>query len=281
VGDTTRAALQRQPLLQGSVEVVVEMVEMVEMTPAPKYVEATAALEKVVAGVTAALTRLQALQHRRLQCYGDGTAVLELEIAQVTAAITQQLTVLAAAVAAIGKVSATTAPGDRAIRNNIQRAKRAQVQALTAAFHKAQQQYKSELNGLQARSGGSFHALIGGSRAAAAGGDAFTDLQLAVVEEAEVLVADRAREIAAVCSSIDQIAALMRDLHCMVHEQGGLIDRVDANMLQAVDRTRAGVTQLQQAQKHQRAGGKFAAACIVVLAVLSAVCMLVLVLRKM
>jgi hypothetical protein len=28
VGDTTRAALQRQPLLQGSVETVVEMVEM-------------------------------------------------------------------------------------------------------------------------------------------------------------------------------------------------------------------------------------------------------------
>jgi syntaxin 16 len=101
------------------------------------------------------------------------------------------------------------------------------------------------------------------------------------VEEAELVAAERAAEIAAVCTSIEQLSGLMRDLNALVMDQGTMIDRVDANMVQVLDRTTAGVAQLVVAQKHQQSTSKCSCVCMVVLGVLTAVFLVVLVLRKM
>ena len=45
----------------------------------------------------------------------------------------------------------------------------------------------------------------------------------------------------------------MQDLAVLVHDQGGMVDDIDQNITRTAQHTEEAGTQLQQAEKHQRA----------------------------
>jgi syntaxin 16 len=258
-------------------------------------VGATYHIDKSLAFTKAAFEALQSKQQHRLLSIHNEEA-LERDIASMTRDITHQLSVMATAVHSLGTVPATASEAQRAIRTNIHRAKSRAIHEVMTQFSASQQRYAEQLRNLQARSGAGFWSLFKTGTSAGAGAGAgtgagagagthdtdtgFTDVQLAALEEAEVLGDERASEIAEVCASIEQLASLMKHLSVLVVDQGTMLDRVDTNMATAVQRTAVGVSQLVLAEKHQRASGGTARACIAVLIVLTLACLIVLVVRK-
>lgn len=88
---------------------------------------------------------------------------------------------------------------------------------------------------------------------------------------------ERDEEIRKVVETIAELAQIMRDLSTLVVEQGTMLDRIDASISQAAAKVEDGVSQLQRAEKSQKAGR--AMLCIVALLVLIAVTLVIAIVR--
>jgi syntaxin 16 len=60
---------------------------------------------------------------------------------------------------------------------------------------------------------------------------------------------DRMKEIVKVAQSINELASLFRELNVLVIEQGTILDRIDYNVEQAVEKVKQGVVDLDEADK--------------------------------
>ena len=80
----------------------------------------------------------------------------------------------------------------------------------------------------------------------------FNDDQLAAVDHAEVMVQDRDQEIVQIARSIEELSTIFKELAVLVIDQGTILDRIDYNMEQVVERTKQGMKELVHAEKHQK-----------------------------
>ena len=78
------------------------------------------------------------------------------------------------------------------------------------------------------------------------GGQGFTTSQLMDLMSAEELATERDQEIRKICQSIEELSIVFKELAALVIDQGTIIDRIDYNMEQAVERTTAGLEQLKK-----------------------------------
>ena len=76
----------------------------------------------------------------------------------------------------------------------------------------------------------------------------------------------RDEEIMRIAKSIEELAAIFKELAVLVIDQGTILDRIDFNMESAVEHAKEGIVQLQKAEDHQKNALPFR--CIVVLVVL-------------
>ena len=83
------------------------------------------------------------------------------------------------------------------------------------------------------------------------------------------MVDERDAEITRIAKSIEELAAIFKELAVLVIDQGTILDRIDYNMEAAVTHAKAGVSQLEQAETHQKNAMPFR--CIVVLVILIAI----------
>ena len=85
----------------------------------------------------------------------------------------------------------------------------------------------------------------------------------------------RDEEITKIAKSIEELAAIFKELAVLVIDQGTILDRIDYNMENAVEHAREGVKQLHKAEESQKAN--LAIKCIVILVILIAIMIGVLV----
>ena len=89
------------------------------------------------------------------------------------------------------------------------------------------------------------------------------------------MVNQRDEEIMRIAKSIEELAAIFKELAVLVVDQGTILDRIDYNMESAVEHAKEGIVQLQKAEDHQKNALPFR--CIVVLVVLIAIMLGVLI----
>ena len=89
------------------------------------------------------------------------------------------------------------------------------------------------------------------------------------------MVNQRDEEIMRIAKSIEELAAIFKELAVLVIDQGTILDRIDYNMESAVEHAKEGIVQLQKAEDHQKNALPFR--CIVVLVVLIAIMLGVLI----
>jgi t-SNARE complex subunit (syntaxin) len=90
------------------------------------------------------------------------------------------------------------------------------------------------------------------------------------VDFQESLIIEREAEIRNIEQSVGELNELFRDVAHMVHEQGGQLDRIDANVTQTRDDTQNADQQLRTASRHQRsARGKACCLLIILIVVLT------------
>lgn len=90
------------------------------------------------------------------------------------------------------------------------------------------------------------------------------------LDQIEVESQDRLKEIVKVAQSINELASLFRELNVLVIEQGTILDRIDYNVEQTVEKVKHGVVDLDAADKISKKAvtTKCIGALIVVVAIL-------------
>ncbi len=146
--------------------------------------------------------------------------------------------------------------GDAKVRQNVVRMMAAELQKQSVEFRKKQKDYLQKLKQLQDRGpGGDVFGDITGS--SGGGGDAdydtgFTDIQVqrtnTMIDEAIA----RDQEVVKIIESVNELAAIMKDLSVLIIDQGTILDRIDYNVEQVASSVEEGVKQLVHAEKTQK-----------------------------
>ncbi|KAK3671859.1 SNAP receptor [Recurvomyces mirabilis] len=98
------------------------------------------------------------------------------------------------------------------------------------------------------------------------------------VDFQESLIIERESEIRNIEQSVGELNELFRDVAHMVHEQGGQLDLIDANVVQTRDDTQNADGQLRTASRHQRSARGKACCLLVILVVVLTIIILAAVL---
>ena len=141
------------------------------------------------------------------------------------------------------------ADAERKIRVNIQRSFAIQLQALSMDFRKKQKAFMGRVKAQKQGGDSTFDFLAQDDVEIDMG---FNDDQLAAVDHAEVMVQDRDQEIVQIARSIEELSTIFKELAVLVIDQGTILDRIDYNMEQVVERTKQGMKELVHAEKHQK-----------------------------
>lgn len=148
----------------------------------------------------------------------------------------------------IGASTKNASNEDEDMRRNIQSSLGTQLQELSVTFRKQQTDY---LKKLRARAGKGQGVEIN------EGDDGTVDVSFSKAQVAEVdyqvdIVATREKEIRQIAKSINDLAAIFRDLATLVIEQGTILDRIDYNVEHVRKDVEDAVGELHGAEKAQK-----------------------------
>lgn len=179
----------------------------------------------------------------------------------------------------IKRLSASAGGGDGKVVAQVQRQLAQALFKLSVEFRKQETRYLNKLEERKGYGRGHFGLLVeeAGVSSAMDEDPGFTDLQLAQVSQAESMVAQRDEEIRKIVETIAELAQIMKDLSVLVVEQGTILDRIDYNIEQVAQQVEAGVSELEKAEKKQKASRSIL--CIAALIVCILIVLLVIVYR--
>lgn len=249
---------------------------------APVYVELVTDIGGDINALAQKMDVLARAHEARLRISFDPAAEAdrEREIEILTSEVTRGFNRTATRIKRVDEYSAGSSPeaGELKIRANIKRGLATRLHELSGRFRGMQKVYLAHMTKL--RSSSSMSALIGATAGGAGGGEAdrdtgFTDEQMHELATAEEDVDERMREIQRIAKSVEELAVLFKELAVLIVEQGTILDRIDHNMEQAVERTEAGVKELVQADKYQKSARPIM--CMAILMVLIIICVIIII----
>lgn len=183
--------------------------------------------------------------------------------------------------ASLRSVTTTGEAGEAGVRVNAQRKLAMELNKLSQDFRKQQKDYLQKLKSQQDRGPGA--AGIDGfaqfSRGGGGGEESFGGagglMQMEMLNRAETVSIERDREVMKILESVQDLAAVMKDLSTLIIDQGTILDRIDYNCEAVAASVEQGREELVKAEKHQK--NSAAIMCIYLLLVMI-VLMLVIVL---
>eukprot|EP01116_Phalansterium_solitarium_P003880 TRINITY_DN14712_c0_g1_i1.p1 TRINITY_DN14712_c0_g1~~TRINITY_DN14712_c0_g1_i1.p1 ORF type:complete len:316 (+),score=73.97 TRINITY_DN14712_c0_g1_i1:103-1050(+) len=148
----------------------------------------------------------------------------------------------------VGKTDKNSTADDEDMRRNIQSSLGTQLQELSVVFRKAQSEYLKKLKARSAKGRGvDIQENEDGSVDVQ-----FTQEQMSKLADAEDLVATREKEIRQIAKSINELAAIFRDLATLVIEQGTILDRIDYNVEHVQNDVGSALVELHKAEESQK-----------------------------
>lgn len=274
----------RQPVSPGQTTIVKPPPQ-----PLPQWVALVESVNSDCAAAREALTHL-ALLHRSILKVnfhdetGEGAQDQAADIETLSGEIS---TLLKRSEQSVKRIALINNQGqlsqqERLIRVNVMRACATDLQALSKQFRQAQKEYMSALKereqigidlGFDDSTSTSSHR-INLDEALEKG---LTEEQAQQMQEMEANASEREAEILRIASSVNDLATMFRELNVLVIEQGTILDRIDYNLEQTVEKVRSGTNQIKQADNYSKKA--YTAKCMAVLVVLIVVLFFVLIIQ--
>jgi syntaxin 16 len=220
--------------------------------------------------------------HLRVAFDVDDEAATEAKIESLTAAITTRFAECQGIVIKLSKVKVADELESK-LKESAIRQVAADLAARSTTFRSSQKAYLGRLRAMSQRSLGTTGGSLGMEWGAGEADDTpfvdagFTEAQLEAVTSNRAFIDEREREVVELVKSIEDLAALFKDLSYLVVEQGSLLDRIDFNIEETSTHVEAAVVELQRAADHQRkARSKM---CILLLCILVLVMIAVVIIK--
>jgi len=174
---------------------------------------------------------------------------------------------------------------EQKLRANIVRTLASRLQQSSVTFRRAQRDFLGRRTDQKKSAGGGGFDFLGTDDKAKApalqnvdlDGGQMTMEQLEVVDDLEGIVAQRDHEINAIVTSIEELSAIFKELAVLVIDQGTILDRIDYNMEQVVEKVADGVVELEKAEEYQKSARP--RWCIAILLVLIAIFLTLVILK--
>lgn len=249
----------------------------------PAWVDKIEQVEEDISKIQLKIKDLAALHTKRLMVNFETDEVQqEREIDAKTNEITQVFHHAESLLKKFGKQAddKNLSAAERTVRKNMQTSMAKKLQGLSTSFRSTQKEYMNRLQGQKVGSGSQtfdFLDTVDDNKSGAVEfvDRGFTDKQLRVVENTERLVNERDEEIVRIAKSIEELAAIFKELAVLVIDQGTILDRIDYNMETAVEHAKEGVKQLEKAEQHQK--NAMSVKCIMVLVLLIIIMLAILI----
>jgi len=166
------------------------------------------------------------------------------------------------------------------VRKNMQSSIAKKLQGLSFAFRTSQKEYMGRLQNQKSGGGGQAFDFLSAdpsksSTSIQLDDQGFTSAQMAIVGDIEMLVDERDQEISKIAKSIEELAAIFKELAVLVIDQGTILDRIDYNVEAAVEHAKEGNVQLVKAETNQK--NALPLRCVIVLVVLIFIMLAVLI----
>eukprot|EP01041_Mallomonas_annulata_P000100 gene100-140_t len=246
----------------------------------PVWIDTIDKIEQDIARIQSKMLELKGLHTKRLMVNFESDEVKqERDIDQKTQEITEIFRTVEGSLKSFSKHTEAMQEAERVVRNNIQRSMAKKLQGLSMSFRTSQKEYLSRLQAQKSGSGAQAFEFLGDKNKKINSNldTGFTETQLQVVDDFEMLVNQKDEEITRIAKSIEELAQIFKELAVLVIDQGTILDRIDYNMEQAVENAKEGITQLEKAEEHQKNALSFR--CICLLIVLIAVMLTILIVK--
>lgn len=165
------------------------------------------------------------------------------------------------------------------VRKNMQSSIAKRLQGLSFAFRASQKEYMGRLQSQKSGGGAQTFDFLSTDPSKSSSLNVedvgFSSAQMAVVNDLEMFVDERDTEIAKIAKSIEELAAIFKELAVLIIDQGTILDRIDYNMEAAVEHAKEGNVQLVKAETNQK--NALPLRCVIVLVVLIAIMLGILV----
>ncbi|OQR93563.1 syntaxin-like protein [Achlya hypogyna] len=247
----------------------------------PGWVDAVTDVNIHIARIKLLMEKLGKMHTKRLMVRFDNSeSDHEREIESITADITNEFRNAERILKAKMNGKDGVSEADAKARQNVQRALATQLQTLSADFRKSQKEYLDRVKN-QRQGPAEFEFLSETKKTSKTSGldGGFMQAQMAEVELAEDLINERDREVQQIATSIQELATIFKELAVLVIDQGTILDRIDYNMEQVVERTQAGVVELEKAETIQKSARPMK--CIGILLALITAMTIILMLKHM
>ena len=221
----------------------------------PVWVDIVKNVEEQVATIEDLIEKLHEAHKNRLMVrFDDETdGARDREIDELTTKIGRTFNFARRQLEQIGQSGSNA--DEEAVCKNIQRTIASRLQNLSLNFRKSQKQYMTRLKHIKSGKSPIFdidpEEGMDDSRPSGSGIQ-LSEGELLVLEDEQVNLRERDKEIQKIADSIGELATIFRELAVLVIEQGTILDRIDYNMDMVVDTTKHAVEELKKTEKIQK-----------------------------
>lgn len=209
--------------------------------------------------------------------FGKDLDDMEVKIEEMTAAVTNKFKQAERMLMRVGNETKRIGGEEATIGSNVQRSLARKLQELSAEFRQKQRKYLSDVQTQKSGAWAETESKFGIDLNETEKEFGFNEEQLAVVEDLNVSVQTRDREIIKIAKSIEELSSIFKELAVLVIDQGTILDRIDYNMEAVVEHTKEGISQLEKAEGHQKSARPMK--CIICLSIIIFILLVILILK--
>jgi len=220
--------------------------------------------------ITQRMKELENLQNKHVQRPTfDDDAGTELQVEEITQNITRLFGTCHRLVQQMQGKGSRSTWNEKRLRDNVIKSIVNSLQDLSHTFRSSQGQYLRKITAREEMSNHYFEipeVINDGSpynydeifleSESGPRNQQWTQQQLLALEEDNVALVEREREVQQIVKSIVDLNSIFRDLATMVQEQSGVVDRIDYNVENTHVKVEEGVKHLQKAANYQRRNRK-------------------------
>jgi len=274
----------------GGLDSDVMMEEGIPMTPTrsftsgansnlpPQWVDEVDAVNGLLSDIFRLMGILNSMHATRVgTVFGRDLDDMEAKIENMTGDITNKFRQAEKLLTRVGIATKRVGGEEATIGANVQRSLAKKLQEISAEFRQKQRKYLTDVQAQKSGALAETESKFGIDLNETGREFGFNEQQLAVVEDLDMAVQSRDKEIVQIAKSIEELGSIFKELAVLVIDQGTILDRIDYNMEAVVEHTKEGIGQLEKAESHQKNARPLK--CIICLSITIVILMVVLILK--